>query len=103
MGYGIFINRVMRKIKVPFKGKGREFSYRVETININNDALPFLNVYTVNVEYDELRPMLGEQFTILYNQLNHPTPVFSVRSEAGIEEKNLKKQVAQQIINNPTE
>jgi hypothetical protein len=94
---------VMNTIKVPFNGKGHQLSYQVETIDLNTEGLQFLNVYTVFVEDEPLQKLLGAQFTILHNHLNHPQPAFEIKSSGNIEEKNLKKQIAQQVINNPTE
>jgi len=93
----------MNTIKVPFNGKGHQLSYLAETIDLNTQGLSFLNVYTVFVEDADLQKVLGHQFTILHNPLDHPQPAFEIKSSGSIEEKNLKKQIAQQVINNPTE
>jgi hypothetical protein len=93
----------MNTIKVPFNGKGHKLSYGVETIDLNTEGLSFLNVYTVFVEDADLQKVLGEQFSILHNPLHHPQPAFEIKSSGNVEEKNLKKQIAQQVINNPTE
>lgn len=90
-------------IKVPFNGKGYKLSYSVETIDLNNEALPFVNVYTVVAEDDTIQKILGDRFSILHNPIAHPQPVFEIRSSGSTDEKNLKKQIAQQILNNPTE
>jgi hypothetical protein len=93
----------MKNIKVPYQGKGYNLLYEVETIDLNVTTPKFLNVYSVYVNDDELKRILGEHFTILHNHIEHSNPAFEIRSADSIDEKNLKKQIAQQIINNPTE
>lgn len=77
--------------------------YCVETVDVNLDPVQFFNIYTVFVDDEELQKYLGDQFTILHNPLHYPQPAFEVKSSGSVEEKNLKKQIAQQVINNPTE
>ena len=93
----------MKTIKVPFDGKGYKVSYKTEIINLNVPPVEFLNVYSVFLDDPELQKILGSHFTILYNQLLNPKPSFDIVSPGNIEEINLKKQIAQQVINNPTE
>ena len=93
----------MKTIKVPFDGKGYKVSYKTEIINLNVPPVEFLNVYAVFVDDPELQKIVGSHFTILYNQLLNPKPSFDIVSPGNIEEMNLKKQIAQQVINNPTE
>jgi hypothetical protein len=101
--HGYYLSEVMKNIKVPYQGKGYSLSYEVETIDLNVTTPKFLNVYSVYVKDDELKRILGEHFTILHNHIEHSNPAFEIRSADSIDEKNLKKQIAQQIINNPTE
>jgi hypothetical protein len=93
----------MKTIKVPFEGKGYRVSYKVEIIDLNIPPVDFLNVYAVFVDDPELQKIIGDHFTILYNQLLNPKPSFDIKSPGNVEEMNLKKQIAQQVINNPTE
>jgi hypothetical protein len=39
----------------------------------------------------------------VYNQLLNPKPAFDVKDPGSVEEMNLKKAIAQQVINNPSE
>lgn len=93
----------MKQIKIPYKGKGYVVSYTVETIDTSMTAVPFFNVYSVFVEDPELQAVVGEHFSLLHNPSVTIHPVFEVRSAGDIEEKNLKKEIGQQIMNNPTE
>lgn len=93
----------MKNIKVPFNGKGYKIAYDVETIDLNVSTPRYLNVYSVYIEDEDLRRIIGEHFTILHNHIEHSNPAFQLRSADSVDEKNLKKQIAQQIINNPTE
>lgn len=93
----------MKEIKVPFGGKGYKVSYTVETIDTSTPGLDFLNLYTVFVNDEEIQKYLGKNFTIIHNHLQYSTPGFEIKSPGSAEENNLKKQIAQQIINNPTE
>ena len=93
----------MKTIKVPFQGKGYKVSYKTEIIDLNIPPVDFLNVYAVFIDDEELQKIVGSHFTILYNQLLNPKPNFDIKSPGNIEETNLKKAIAQQIINNPGE
>ena len=93
----------MKTIKVPFGGKGYKVAYKTEIINLNVPPVEFLNVYAVFIDDPDLQKIIGSHFTILYNQLLNPKPSFDIISPGNIEEMNLKKQIAQQVINNPTE
>lgn len=93
----------MKTIKVPFQGKGYKVSYKTEIIDLNIPPVDFLNVYAVFIDDEELQKIVGSHFTILYNQLLNPKPNFDIKSPGNIEEINLKKAIAQQIINNPGE
>ena len=93
----------MKTINVPFNGKGRKISYTVEMIDLSMTPLQFVNVYTVFVDDPELRAIVGEHFTILHNQLQIITPAFDIRNPGNAEEANLKKAIAQQIMNQPGE
>ena len=93
----------MKTIKVPYGGKGYKVSYKSEIISLNVPPVDFLNVYAVFVDDPELQKIVGEHFTILYNQLINPKPSFDIVSPGNVDEMNLKKQIAQQVINNPTE
>jgi hypothetical protein len=93
----------MKTIKVPFNGKGYKVNYKVETINVNLPSLEFINVYSVFIEDPELQKIIGEHYTILYNQLLNPKPFYDVKSSGDVDEVNLKRTIAQQIMNNPTE
>lgn len=93
----------MNTIKVPHNGKGYKINYKVEVIDLSMTSIEFLNVYTVFVDDPELQPILGETFTILQNPLHVVKPTFDIKNPGNIEESNLKKTIAQQIMNNPTE
>lgn len=93
----------MKTINVPFKGKGRKVSYKVEMIDLSMTPLQFVNVYSVFVDDPELQPIVGEHFTILHNQLQIITPAFDTRNPGDPDEANLKKAIAQQIMNQPGE
>lgn len=77
--------------------------YKVETIDTSMTPVPFLNVYSVFIDDPELQKIVGEHFTILHNHTATVMPLYDVSSFDAIEEKNLKKDIAQQIMNNPTE
>lgn len=96
-------NARMKKIKVPFNGKGYVVYYKVETIDTSMTPVPFFNVYSVFIDDPELQKIVGEHFTLLHNPTITIKPLFDVSSSGAIEEKNLKKEIAQQIMNNPTE
>lgn len=91
----------MKKIRVPYNGKGHTVSYKVETIDLSMTAVGFLNVYSVFVDDEELQKITGNYFTILHNSTQTVKPCFEQSSN--IEEVNIKKTIAQQIMNNPTE
>lgn len=91
----------MKTIKVPYNGKGRKIDYHTETIDLSMTPVQFMNVYTVFIADPELQPIVGEHFTILYNQTQTIKPCFDIRLPGNMEEQNLKKQIAQQIINDP--
>ena len=93
----------MKTINVPFNGKGHKISYKVETIDLSMTPLQFVHVYSVFIEDEELKKIVGDHFTILHNQLQIVKPTFDVRSPGNVDEMNLKKAIAQQIMNNPTE
>jgi hypothetical protein len=93
----------MNKIKVPYNGKGHVVTYKVETIDTSMTPIPFLNVYSVFIDDPELQKIVGDHFTILHNHTATVVPVYDVSTSGATEEKNLKKQIAQQIMNNPTE
>lgn len=92
----------MKKIKVPYNGKGHVVQYKVETIDTSMTPVPFFNVYSIFIEDPELQKIVGEHFTILHNHTATVIPLFELTS-GSVEEKNLKKQIAQQVMNNPTE
>lgn len=93
----------MKTIKVPFGGKGYKVLYKVETIDVNMTPVEFLNVYSVFIEEPDLQKIIGDHFTILHNTLHNPKPVYNIKSSGDMDEINLKKTIAQQILNNPTE
>lgn len=91
----------MNTIKVPYNGKGYKVRYKLETIDLSMTPVPFLNVYSVFVDDPELQPIVGEHFTILHNHTATIMPVYDINTPGNVEEKNLKKEIAQQIMNNP--
>lgn len=93
----------MQTIKVPFDGKGYKVSYKVETIDINSTPAQFLNVYSVFVNDPDLQKIIGDHYTILHNHAQNVVPSYTLTSSGNIEEKNLKKAIWQQILNNPTQ
>ena len=50
-----------------------------------------------------MQDVIGDHFTILHNHLQIIKPVYFIKSSGDIEEGNLKKEIAQQIMNQPTE
>lgn len=92
----------MKTIKVPYNGKGYKVRFAVETIDLSMTPIPFLNVYVVFVDDEELEKIVGTHFTILHNHSATVNPVYELRT-GSIEEKNLKKAIAQQIMNDPSE
>jgi hypothetical protein len=93
----------LKTIRVPYQGKGYKVQYKVETIDISMTPVGFLNVYAIFVDDPELQPIIGNHFTILYNQMQVIKPAFDIRTPGNVEEMNLKKTIAQQVINNPSE
>lgn len=92
----------MKTIKVQFNGKGYKVNYTMETIDLPMTPLPFLNVYAVYVDDPDLQKIVGEHFTILQHPTATVMPVYNVKSSSDINETNLKKTIAQQIMNDPT-
>ena len=90
----------MKKIRVPYNGKAYTVSYKLETIDTSMTPIPFLNVYSVFIDEPELQKIVGEHFTILHNHTATVIPLFDVNTAGDVEEKNLKKEIAQQIMNN---
>jgi hypothetical protein len=93
----------MKTIKVPFNGKGYKVNYKVETIDMSMTPVGFLNVYAVFVDDPVLQKILGDHFTILHNHTATVMPLYEIKTPGDIEETNLKKAIAQQVMNNPTE
>ena len=93
----------MKTIKVPFNGKGYKLKYKTETIDMSMTPVSFLNVYSVFIDDPELQAISGDHFTILHHHTFTVVPLFDIITPGNIDEKNLKKQIAQQIINNPEE
>lgn len=91
----------MKIIKIPYQGRDCLVHYRVETVDLGVENLPAVNAYIAEPMDDELRKIVGDSFVILYHSLYLSTPAFSLRGSDNIAEKNLKKEIAQQIINNP--
>lgn len=92
---------MMKKIRVPWNGKGYTVAYKVETIDLSMTAIGYLNAYTVSSEEAVINKLIGESFTILHNSTQTIQPCFE--QSPNIEANNLRKTIAQQIINNPTE
>ncbi|MBD0351938.1 MAG: hypothetical protein ICV51_11955 [Flavisolibacter sp.] len=93
----------MKTIRIPYQGKRYSVSYKVETIDLTIPNVPFMNVYSVFVDDPELQKLVGDHFTILQNHIQNPIPSFVVNSSGNTDERNIKKAIAQQIMNNPTE
>jgi len=91
----------MQTINVPYEGKGYKVSYKTEMIYVSFPGVPFINVYSVFIDDPAIQKIAGNHFTILYNQLVNPQPAFDIQDPGSIEEMNLKKEIAQQVINNP--
>jgi hypothetical protein len=91
----------MQTIHVPYEGKGYKISYKTEMIYVSFPGVPFINVYSVFIDDPEIQKIVGNHFTILYNQLVNPQPGFDIKDPGSTEEMNLKKEIAQQVINNP--
>ncbi|HYO20852.1 MAG TPA: hypothetical protein VER36_00515 [Flavisolibacter sp.] len=93
----------MNTIKVPFNGKGRKVNYTVETIDMSMTPVGFLNVYAVFIDDPELQAIVGEHFTILHNHTATVMPLYEIKVSGNVDETNLKKAIAQQVMNNPTQ
>ena len=93
----------MQKILVPYMGKGYIVAYKSEIIHVGFPGVPFINVYSVFIDDPEIQKIAGEHFSILYNQLLNPKPAYDITNPGDVEEMNLKKAIAQQVINNPGE
>jgi hypothetical protein len=91
----------MKLVKVPFNGKGYPIQYTLETIDLSMTPIQFLNVYSIFIDDPEISKVVGEHFTILHNQSQTLQPCFEINSPGNMEEMNLKKQIAQQVINDP--
>jgi hypothetical protein len=89
----------MNTIKIKFAGKGYVVSYKTETIDLSMTQIQFINVHSVFVEDPELNKIIGDHFTILHNHLHIGKPVYDLKSSGDMEEANLKKTIAQQIMN----
>ena len=92
----------MNTIKVPFNGKGYKIQYKAETIDMSMTPIGFLNVYSVFIDDPELQKFVGEHFSILHNVTATVMPLYEIKVAGSIEESNLKKAIAQQIMNNPS-
>lgn len=93
----------MKTIRVPYNGKGYQVSYKTEIIELSIPGISFMNVYSIFVDEPELQKIVGDHFTILHNQLLNPKPGFDIHNPGNIEEMNLKKQIAQQVMNDPAQ
>lgn len=93
----------MKTIKVPYEGKGYTVNYKVETIDMSMTPVPFLNVYSVFVDDETLQKITGEHFTILHHPTLTVMPLYDIKTPGDVAEVNLKKAIAQQVMNNPTE
>ena len=93
----------MKTIRVPYDGKGYKVSYKTETIDVNFTGVQFITVYSIFIDDPELQKIAGDHFTILHNQLLNPKPGFGINNPGSVEEMNLKKAIAQQVMNNPGE
>lgn len=91
----------MKTIKVPFEGKGYKIRYTAEMIDLSMTPVSFLNVYSVFIDDPELQKIIGEHFTILHNHTATVMPLYEIKVAGDVAEANLKKQIAQQIMNNP--
>lgn len=92
----------MKTIKVPFEGKGYKVNYTLETVDLPMTPVPFLNVYSVFVDDPTLQKIIGEGFTILHHPTATVMPVYNLRTSGDIAESNLKKAIAQQVMNDPS-
>ncbi len=87
---------------MPYNGKGYKVDYTLETIDMSMTPIPFLNVYAVFINDPELQKIVGEHFTLLHHPTVTIVPLYDIVTPGNIEEKNLKKEIAQQIMNNPS-
>ena len=78
-------------------------NYEVETIDMSMTPVGFLNVYSVFVDDPDLQKITGPHFSILHNPSVTVMPLYEIRASGDVNEINLKKQIAQQVMNNPTE
>jgi hypothetical protein len=90
-----------KTIKVPYNGKGHRVSYKLETIDLSMTAVGFLNVYNVYIDDPELQEITGDHFTILHNSTQTIKPCFE--NSGNTEDFNIRKTIAQQIMNNSGE
>lgn len=90
----------MKKVKVPYNGKGYVVSYTVETIDTSMTPVAFFNVYSIFVDDPELQKIVGEHFTILHNPTATVIPVYDLKASGDVNESNVKKAIAQQVMNN---
>lgn len=88
----------MKTIRVPYNGKGYTVNYSLEMIDLSMTPLGFMNVYSVFVDDAELQELIGNHFTILHNSTQTVKPCFE--DTPNTEAHNLKKTIAQQIMNN---
>ncbi len=89
----------MKRIKIHFEGQDYELQYKVETVDLNVADLPFINVYSVFIEDENLRKIAGAHFTLVQNMQLNIQPAYERKNPADIEENNLKKLIGQQIMN----
>lgn len=91
----------MKQLRIPYNGKGHDVSYESETVDLSMTPVGYLNVYSVYITDDELKEVIGEHFTILHNPTQTIKPCFA--DTPNTEALNLKKTIAQQIMNNEAE
>ena len=91
----------MKTIRVPYNDKVYSVDYDTETIDLSMTPIGFLNVYSVFINDEELQQLMGSHFTILHNSTQTVNPCFA--DTPNTEAYNLKKTIAQQIMNNAGE
>ena len=91
----------MKQIRIPYNGKGHNVSYESEMVDLSMTPVGFMNVYSVFVNDAELQSIVGKHFTLLHNPARTIKPCFA--DTPNIEANNLKKTIAQQIMNNEAE
>ncbi|MBA2744621.1 MAG: hypothetical protein H0U44_00210 [Flavisolibacter sp.] len=91
----------MKLVKVPYNGKGYTINYKLETIDLSMTPVQFLNVYSIFVDDPVISKIVGDHFTILHNQSHTLQACYEINSPGNLEEMNLKKQIAQQVLNDP--